>query len=280
MSCKHRLFFLVCCFLLLGVKSQISQSIIIDKINTKDLTNPFVSALFQDQKGYLWVGTIGGLNKYDGYGFTKYRGLPNDSASLSNSAITCFHQTDLDYIYIGTRKGLNIYNYNTNNFKRVFTVGKGSNSTKNNINCIISDKSGEKIVGTGNGVLKYNLKQNKLEPISYDKDSLLEGWSVLCMCIDRLGNLWMGAKKNDPNSQINRVFKFNFSTRQLSEINTLGKESSEHCGISEDYLGNIWVAVSNGLVSVNPGNYKITFYKAPENFYSNVSYSHTKDNTI
>jgi serine phosphatase RsbU (regulator of sigma subunit) len=51
-------------------------------------------------------------------------------------------------------------------------------------------------------------------------------------------------------------------------------------GISEDYLGNIWVSVDDGLVNINPSTLAQTYYKAPENFYSNISYTHTKDNMI
>ncbi len=281
MHYKQKLLFIVCFFLFFGLKSQISQSVFIDKVNTKDLSNPFISALFQDKKGYLWIGTIGGLNKYNGYGFNKYRYFENDTNSLSNSAITCFEQTDIDNIFVGTRRGLNIYNYNTNNFRRVKIGLNGEDGPKKNeINCIVSNKSGLKIVGTGDGILKYNLKQNKLERIFYNTTALLKGWSVQSLCIDRLENLWIGATKNDQYNEVSRVFKYNFTTQQLLEINLLKKGYSEHCGISEDYLGNIWVAVNDGLVSVNPGTYKLNYYKAPENFYSNVCYTHTKDNTI
>ena len=33
------------------------------------LANLMTTAFFQDQKGYLWIGTDRGLNRYDGYGF-------------------------------------------------------------------------------------------------------------------------------------------------------------------------------------------------------------------
>ena len=141
-------FFIFCCLICYTLTSQVSQSIIIDKVNTKNLTNPFVSSLFQDLKGYLWIGTTGGLNKYDGYEFTKFRNTAKDSTSLSNSSITGFHQTEIDYIFIGTRNGLNIYNYNDNKFTRVFYDSKEINDfKKNNIYCVVTNKGGEKIIG-------------------------------------------------------------------------------------------------------------------------------------
>ena len=37
------------------------------------LSNENVTNILQDSKGYIWFGTMGGLDKYDGYSFTKYR---------------------------------------------------------------------------------------------------------------------------------------------------------------------------------------------------------------
>ncbi|MGZ3900260.1 MAG: SpoIIE family protein phosphatase, partial [Bacteroidia bacterium] len=77
-----------------------------------------------------------------------------------------------------------------------------------------------------------------------------------------------------------RVFKCNLGKRIAQEITVYKGGSSGHVGISEDYLGNIWIAVDDGLVNLNPATLAQTYYKAPQNFYSNISYTHTKDNMI
>ncbi|MBK9285146.1 MAG: SpoIIE family protein phosphatase [Sphingobacteriaceae bacterium] len=256
----------------------ISQTQIIDKVNTKNLSNPFVSALFQDSKGYLWVGTIGGLNKYNGYGFTRYRYLINDSSSLSNPAITSFYQNEPNHVFIGTRNGLNIYNYDSDQFKRIYFNEKEENAgLKNNINCLTA-VSKTVVAGTGDGILLFDETKNQLQTISHRNSKLLEGWHITCMCVDRLGNLWIGARIRKSSGLIYQVFRYNFSSRRLHEIDIENK--THHCGISEDYLGNIWVANDNGLTCINPGTNNSTFYLAPNGFYSNVSYTHTKDNYI
>ncbi|MFT5838863.1 MAG: ligand-binding sensor domain-containing protein, partial [Flavobacteriales bacterium] len=42
-----------------------------------------VTAILQDRRGFLWIGSENGLNRYDGYEFKVYKHLPNDSNSLS-----------------------------------------------------------------------------------------------------------------------------------------------------------------------------------------------------
>ena len=44
-------------------------------------------AFLQDQRGYLWIGTQDGLNRYDGQTFTIYKNDPDDPDSLSHNSI-------------------------------------------------------------------------------------------------------------------------------------------------------------------------------------------------
>jgi len=44
--------------------------------------------LLQDRYGFIWIGTVDGLERYDGYSFTHYQHKPFDAASLTANAIT------------------------------------------------------------------------------------------------------------------------------------------------------------------------------------------------
>jgi serine phosphatase RsbU (regulator of sigma subunit)/streptogramin lyase len=280
MRFKKLLLLLLSHILIARIFAQPSQSSVIDKIDTKELSNSFISALFQDQKGYLWVGTLAGLNRYNGYDFTKFRSVSADSTTLGNPAITCMQQVDPDKVVIGTRGGLNVYNYSTNKFTRVRIDQKLTDvKKKQNIYSMVLTSS-VKVVGTADGILSYDPAKNTLQPIPYGKETFLQGWTIQCLCLDRLGNLWAGAKKMEYGNLVSRIFKCNLNKRSIVEITAFKGGSSGHVGISEDYLGNIWVAVDDGLVYINPSTLAQTYYKAPEGFYSNVSYTHTKDNTI
>ena len=281
MSLNRRLLFIFYVFLFLKQQSQNSQNSIIDKIDSRSLTNSFISTLFQDQKGYLWVGTVAGLNKYNGYDFEKYRSFQKDTTSLSNPVITCLHQLSIDKILVGTRKGLNIYNYQTNTFKRVKIDTTLKNfKRQNNITCIASNLKGEKIIGTADGIYVFNEQKNNLQEIKIGNLHLLEGWLVQSMCFDRLGVLWAGVKKTANNIVVSRVFKCDLTKLKVDEIAGLNGGTNGFLGISEDYLGNIWLGVDDGLVSISTSSLKQNKYVAPNKFYSSISYTHSKDNTI
>jgi ligand-binding sensor domain-containing protein len=51
-----------------------AQSMHFNKITIKDgLSNSYVNCLLQDQKGFIWIGTDDGLNRFDGYDIKVYR---------------------------------------------------------------------------------------------------------------------------------------------------------------------------------------------------------------
>ncbi|KAK6026932.1 Two component regulator propeller [Ostertagia ostertagi] len=64
-----------------------------------------VQCMVQDKAGHLWVGTLGGLSRYDGHSFNTYSvrdGLPDNSVQALDADAS-------GTIWIGTKKGLATY---------------------------------------------------------------------------------------------------------------------------------------------------------------------------
>ena len=108
-------------FLLLFTSICIGQNKTIRYLGIENgLTNNEVTSIYQDEKGFMWFGTYDGLNRYDGYHFTTYRHLIDDSASLCDNRINCII-TDIDHnILIGTHNGLSVYNTGAQTFSTAF----------------------------------------------------------------------------------------------------------------------------------------------------------------
>ncbi len=207
---------------------------------------------------------------------------PNDSNSIHNPQIKDIIQINEDELLIGTIKGLSIYNYNTNKFRKIKIDSTLSNyNLKNFIKAIVPYKNSEYIIGTKDGLMYYDAKSKKLSPIKYGSRNLLSNWQINSLFIDRRGNLWAGAQQKKGESILQKLFKCNLNRLSVLEYSQrFDGGSNQFYGISEDYLGNIWASTDSGLISINPLNNKQTFYKAPNNFYSNIAHFHTKDNII
>ena len=58
------------------------------RLDTRDgLSNATINYLFQDSKGFIWIGTSYGLNRYDGYRFRTFYSDPNDTTTLRNNYV-------------------------------------------------------------------------------------------------------------------------------------------------------------------------------------------------
>ncbi|WP_462317121.1 ligand-binding sensor domain-containing protein [Marinilabilia sp.] len=87
----------------------------------KGLSSNSVNVLFQDNYGFLWIGTEDGLNKYDGYEFKIYRHNPSDKNSIAGNHIQAIVQDDQNNLWIGTKSsGLCKLDYSTGKFYNYF----------------------------------------------------------------------------------------------------------------------------------------------------------------
>jgi signal transduction histidine kinase/ligand-binding sensor domain-containing protein len=83
------------------------------------LSHNTVTGLALDKSGFLWVGTIDGLNRFDGKGMKTYRHNPSDSTSISDNFIHGIFVDNDGFLWIGTRDGgINKFNPKTESFIR------------------------------------------------------------------------------------------------------------------------------------------------------------------
>src|SRR5687767_2265909 len=76
------------------------------------LSHNFVRGVFQDSRGFIWISTIDGLNKFDGYTFKTYKVKHKDTTSLSsNNVSNALVEDNNGNIWLGTwGGGICIYN--------------------------------------------------------------------------------------------------------------------------------------------------------------------------
>lgn len=83
---------------------------------TQGLSHNQVNCMFKDQRGFIWFGTMSGLNRYDGYNIKIFRHTENDSASISDDLITNILEGPGRKLWIQTGLGFSIYDPQTEKF--------------------------------------------------------------------------------------------------------------------------------------------------------------------
>jgi len=193
-----------------------NQSLKFDHFGTREgLSQINVNCIIQDSRGFMWVGSRNGLNRYDGYKFITYRYDAKNDNSVSNNMITDVVEDHESNIWIATQSGLNRYERNTGIFTRYLHNDHSNNSISNNIiNRLVVDSDGNLWIATQNGGLDYfdthkkifqHHLHSKVDANSIDDDNIRTVFE------DSQHNLWVGTSTgglNLYNRQNNTFSKF------------------------------------------------------------------------
>ena len=86
--------------------------------NRDGLSNGQVNAILQDNRGYVWLGTQSGLDRYDGFRFKNFFYKNLDASSLPNNSIDEIMQDAIGNLWIHTGVGYCVYLYTQEKFDR------------------------------------------------------------------------------------------------------------------------------------------------------------------
>lgn len=73
------------------------------------LSHNQVNCFLKDSRGFVWVGTANGLNRFDGYAFRVFKHDPGDSTTISDHQINSIFEDPKGFIWINTRAGYDVY---------------------------------------------------------------------------------------------------------------------------------------------------------------------------
>lgn len=160
--------------------------------STRQLTSSKIQNVLQDSRGFLWISTEFGLNKFDGYTFTSYFNVNGDPSSICfNSTTSLFNDRD-GRLWVGTVKGLDRYDPMTDSFVHY----KASQDQQPRVNCITQLRDGRIVVGTsGYGIFQVDEQNNRLVTLKGLTSSTTEGYCV-ALYEDSKGNIWKTGTDN------------------------------------------------------------------------------------
>ncbi len=174
-----------------------NEKLTFEKVYYTDLNSfGIVEVIYQDNHGFIWIGSKDGLFRYDGIEFKSYYFDRKDNSSLSNNVLCDIFGDRDGTMWIATENGLNRYNEDKDNFIRYFGNINDSSALSNSmIRKISEDKNGNLVLATENGGLcKLNKKTNKFT--RYVEDGIpnrrILSNNLRTVYVDNEGIIWIG----------------------------------------------------------------------------------------
>ena len=213
------------------------------------LTGP--SQVIQDHYGFIWIGSVDGLTRYDGYHFRFYKHDLDNPESLSSNQVTAVLEDHLGILWVGTEgDGLDQLNRAQETFIHFRHRDDDPGSlSEGRVSAIYEDSLGVLWVGTSNGGL------NRLEAhtgtfVHYVYDSgdptSLASNTVYVIYEDSHHDLWVGT--NNGVDKLDRRTGV-FTHFQHDPDNPLSLSHNAVYAIQEDPWGMLWLGTYGGGLS-------------------------------
>lgn len=219
------------------------------------LSNTFVNTIAQDSTGFIWIGTINGLNRYDSRAIRVYTANNHDSTAVPNLNITSLYTDKKGVLWIGTRNGLCSYHAAADNFINYRFDKRFVSSENFTIGCIVSDSKNTVYVSAESVIYKYNPTRNIFEPVLSAGDG-----TITALVADQFDKLWIagtnGVGLTCYNPLTNKAFRYPASNEPLP--NALPSSSIADIAFKKHEL---WIGtIGSGLISLDTANHLFTHH--------------------
>lgn len=225
------------------------------------LSDSFDWCVLKDKKGFMWIGTSDGLDRFDGRKIRSFRYSPDNVKSLGANIIRSLYEDRSGTLWVGTEGGgLNRYNSAAENFTRFINNPKSAASISDNVvTAIYEDKAGTFWVGTRDGGLNiFNRKNNQFKCFKNNpnESTSVSSNTITVIYEDSKGDFWIGTAGGGLNKFDRNRQKF---ARYVHDINDpYSLSHNDVSGISEDNYGHLWISTLGG--GLNKLTYKNNSY--------------------
>lgn len=243
--------FFFCCHLLLAAFTFVNAQTGRFYSTDKELSNSLINKVYQDKRGFIWVATEDGLNKFDGNRFIVYKKNKNEPDALLNNYVKTLFEDSKGRFWVACINGIQIYDQATHTFQSIPIRHNRDNMAPQTSANIIELQNGEIWLGTyGGGII--SLKENEFIP-QEELNRKIQSYFIQTIYEDSKQNIWIATENKG-------LFCYTPSNGQVQNFTAPGQLTSEDIScFCEDKEGTLFISTLNGgLMKLNPSNSQFT----------------------
>ncbi|MEO6355429.1 MAG: ATP-binding protein [Ferruginibacter sp.] len=256
--------FLLCIaiFAATGAQAQLNSGNLTQYSEKDGLPGSQVNNVITDRWGYIWMGTVNGLARYDGYEFKRFYLNPNDSASIHGLVVWSLFEDHKGTIWVGTSPSyLNAYDPVTQKFRQYNFTGLIDHAVnvEMDIQAMCEDNNGRIYFGVNtfygdevSSALLYKDEKNDQIKKYVVPDSLKIS-NVLRIANDKIGNIFLltysGIFKIDTRGKLISIHDFDKVIQNRDYPTDIAIDTKEH----------LWLITHNSMLydlNMQTGNYR------------------------
>ncbi len=211
---------IVLCFIFIVASGQeqpgrVSNQLFFKHLSVDEgLSQPTVNCIIRDKRGFVWIATEDGLNRYDGNRFKIFRHDAKDSTTISHSVVySLLEEKSTGNLWVGTANGLSYFNRSTESFTRIPAINKPGTAYSG---LAMDDETNTLWIANGMGGVRYlNVNEGKIHDLDHDDLKNIVAWTLQL----KDGNLYIGTIAQGLkvyNTISKTVTSFNSSTQEVS----------------------------------------------------------------
>ncbi len=159
------------------------------------LPQPIVTTFLQDRHGFMWIGTQGGLVRYDGHGTQVYKGARGDHQGLPSNSVRALMEHSDGRIWVATLGGLGVLNVERDTVVALTREDRPDLfPTTDVLNALAELPGGRVVVGTDGGgivILDADLRGGEVYTHSRGDPTTLPNNAAEAVVVVDDGTLWV-----------------------------------------------------------------------------------------
>ena len=194
--CGRRIytFLVVCLVALMNLSGYASVKVHVQYLTTADgLSNNSVRYIYQDSKGFIWMSSLNGLNRYDGNSFRTFLPKNNGRISLADRRVKHLYEDNNGFLWISTSADrFSCYDLKKDCF--VDFTGCGEHEDHYGYITILSDEVW--LWGRGQGCRRIQYREGKfVSEVFNAKSGQLQSDNILFVLQDSGKRVWIGTDR-------------------------------------------------------------------------------------